>query len=168
MFRHLMARSGEPFESVVEGHSMEGGIPAGARVLIRERTDDEPRVGQVVAFLANGRIMVHRVIHVGHSREGPFAITHGDGNWVCDPPIGITRVAGVVEQYRTGAQWTAIGPARTSLPRRALGWPVFALLRAAMWMHPSVADRLARGLSRARMAVRALRYHRSPTRDPLQ
>ena len=157
LFRLILARSGEAVESELRGKSMERAIPAGSRIRIVHHEDAEVRLGQVVAFLAGSRVMVHRVVYRGS--RGPargFVITHGDGNWLCDPPVELACIAGSVDEFCVDGEWKPIGPARTSLARRAVAFPAFALLRGALEVNPAAAARLARGISLARMRARGI------------
>src|ERR1700730_15998715 len=106
LFRVLAKRSGKPVESELRGASMGLAIPNGSRIPIVHSDGGTWRVGQVVAFLAGSRVMVHRVMHVG--RRGAargFLITLGDGNWICDPPVELDTIAGLVEEFRVGDHW---------------------------------------------------------------
>ena len=96
--------------------------------------------------------MVHRVMYVG--TRGParrFLITHGDGNWICDPPVALETIAGRVEEFRVTEQWQGVGPARVSLIRRSVSVASLALLRTALEWNPALAVRIARGMTHARM-----------------
>src|SRR5262252_6510823 len=133
LFRVLAERSGQPVESELRGESMGLAIPNGSRIRIVYSEGVTWRKGQVVAFLAGSRVMVHRVLHVG--RRGParrFLITQGDGNWICDPPVALDTIAGRVEEFRVDDQWQDVGPARISLVRRSVSLTSLALLRAAL------------------------------------
>ena len=101
--------------------------------------------------------MVHRVMYVG--RRGParrFLITLGDGNWICDPPVGLETIAGRVEEFRVDDQWQGVGPARISFIRRSVSLASLALLRTALEWNPSFAVWIARGMTHARMEVRGI------------
>jgi hypothetical protein len=157
LFRVLAKRSGQPVESELRGASMGLAIPDGSRIRIVYSEGATWREGEVVAFLAGSRVMVHRVIHVG--RRGParrFLITQGDGNWICDPPVRIDTIAGRVEEFRLDNEWQDVGPARISLVRRSVSLASLALLRTALEWNPSVAIRIARGMTHARMKSRAI------------
>ena len=132
-------------------------IPDGSRLRIVYSEGSTWRKGEVVAFLAGSRVMVHRVMHVG--RRGParrFLITQGDGNWICDPPVAVDTIAGRVEEFRVDDRWQGVGPARTSLVRRSVSLASLALLRTALEWNPSFAIRIARGMTHARMKARAI------------
>ena len=157
LFRVLARRSGQPVESELRGTSMGLAIPSGSLIRIVSSEGVAWRAGQVVAFLAGSRVMVHRVIHVGRrGRARMFLITQGDGNWICDPPVDLETIAGLVEEFCVDGKWQAVAPARTSLIRRALSIPPLALLRVALEWNPSLAVWIARGMTHARMGARGI------------
>jgi hypothetical protein len=154
LFRVLAKRSGHPVESELRGGSMGRAIPSGSRIRIVHSEEVTWRKGQVVAFLAGSRVMVHRVVHVG--RRGAarrFLITLGDGNWICDPPVGLETIAGLVEEFRVGDHWQGVGPARISLVRRSVAFASLVLLRGALEWNPAFAVWIARGMTHARMEL---------------
>ena len=157
LFRVLARRSGKPVESELRGASMGLAIPSRSLIRIVSSEGVAWRPGQVVAFLAGSRVMVHRVRYVGmRGRARMFLITQGDGNWMCDPPVGLETIAGLVEEFCVDGKWQAVGPARTSLVRRAVSFPSFALLRLALEWNPSFAAWIARGMTHLRMGARGV------------
>lgn len=157
LFRVLAKRSGQPVESELRGASMGLAIPNGSRIRIVYNEGVKWREGQVVAFLAGSRVMVHRVMHVGRrGRARQFLITHGDGNWICDPPVGLDTIAGCVEEFRVNDQWQGVRPPRISLIRRSVSFASLALLRTALEWNPSFAVWIARGMTHARMNARGI------------
>ena len=157
LFRVLAKRSGQPVVSELSGASMGLAMPSGSLIRIVSSEGVAWRPGQVVAFLAGSRVMVHRVRHVGtRGRARMFLITQGDGNWMCDPPVGLETIAGLVEEFCVDGKWQAVGPARISLIRRAVSFPSLALLRMALERNPSFAAWIARGMSHARMSARGI------------
>jgi hypothetical protein len=157
LFRVLAKRRGQPVESEITGASMGLAIPSGSRIRIVHHEGLRWREGQVIAFLAGSRVMVHRVTHVGkRGRARSFLITQGDGNWLCDPPVELGTIAGLVEEFSVNGQWEKVEPARLSLFRRAVSFPSVALLRVALEWNPAFAARIARGMSHARMSARGI------------
>ena len=155
LFQWWLARRGTPYETDLAGASMGAAMPDGARIRIAAHPGGEYRVGQVVAFLAGRRIMVHRVVHVGRSVAAhAYLITQGDGNWICDPPIAREAVAGTVGEYCVGDVWQVVRPARLSPWRRMVSAPVLYLSRGLLERDPARALRLARMISRLRMRAR--------------
>jgi hypothetical protein len=154
LFRVLAKRSGQPVESELRGASMGLAIPNGSRIRIVHSEGVTWRKDQVVAFLAGSRIMVHRVMYVGRrGRARRFLITLGDGNWICDPPVGLETIAGRVEEFRVDDQWQGVGPARVSFIRRSVSFASLALLRTALEWNPSFAVWIARGMTHTRMKL---------------
>jgi hypothetical protein len=154
LFRVLAKRSGQPVESELRGASMGLAIPNGSRIRIVHSEGVTWHNGQVVAFLAGSRVMVHRVMHVG--RRGAarrFLITLGDGNWICDPPVALETIAGLVEEFQVDDHWQRVGPARVSLIRRSVAFASLGLLRTALEWRPSFAVWIARGMTHARMGL---------------
>lgn len=156
LFRALSAR--RPFESELRGPSMGAAIPHGSRIRISPPpAGGAPIAGSVVAFLAGSRVMVHRIVYRG---RGPAArgwlVTHGDANWMCDPPVEVGAVAGVVSEYREGHQWRPVGPPALSLARRLVSWPSLLLVCALLELSPRAAARLGRAMSYTRMGARSL------------
>jgi signal peptidase I len=85
----------------VLGTSMVPAMLPGDLVSIRSASVDEISVGQVVLFLQNGRLFVHRV--VGRNRVSPagdpeehYLITRGDRLRHDDPPVFSREVLGRV------------------------------------------------------------------------
>ena len=92
----------------MNGQSMEPALPGGA--VVRIRCDQAPRlaVGGVVAFLAGGQALtVHRLVHV--PRDSCYVVTRGDANLLCDPPLPLSDVVGLVEAWCTpGSDWIPV------------------------------------------------------------
>jgi hypothetical protein len=111
----------------------------------------------VVAFVAGPRIMVHRVVYRGrsHAARG-FLITHGDGNYLCDPPIRDDAIAGIVERHCAQRGWVTVEAARLTAAQRVVSAPSFWLLRSVLEVSPAAARSLARAMSYVRMSVRAI------------
>src|SRR5262245_39125322 len=66
-------------ESEVRGRSMGAVIPDGARIRIDSSTDAVPATGTVIAFVAGGRTVVHRIRWQGRAgRARGWFITQGD------------------------------------------------------------------------------------------
>ncbi len=157
LFQWWAARSDAPFETLLSGPSMGAAIPHGARIRIASLAGGRPLRGQIIAFQAGQRIMVHRVVHVGCSRRAQgYLITQGDGNWLCDPPIAAGSIAGAVEQYCVADVWRSVPPLRASLWRRLVAAPVLVLSRWLLERDPGFALRAARVLSRLRRLTRRI------------
>jgi hypothetical protein len=153
-FKLLAARGA--VESELRGSSMGEAIPDGVRVRIsRSAGECRWQPGDVLAFLGGSRIMVHRVAYVaGEGAALGYLITHGDGNWICDPPIESSAVAGTVRDYLREGEWRPVGPARMSRARRVTFLCSLWLLRAVLVRSPRAALLLARWVSYGRNAAR--------------
>lgn len=121
LVRRLLA-AGETVPLRLEGGSMAPFLRPGDLVRIAPLDTGEPRVGDVVAFLAGPRLVVHRVLAVGPDRvrlRGDAAPAHDD------VPRG--AVAGrIVAAERAGRRLRlGLGP-----ERRLLAW-----LSAHDWLH---------------------------------
>lgn len=155
LFRVLASR--RTFESELRGPSMGCAIPSGARIRIAPVPSGVAfERGQVVAFVAGSRVIVHRIAYLGRGRAARYLITHGDGNWMCDPPIEADAIAGVVEEHYAEGAWRPVGPPSLPWWRRAASYPSLQLLRMTLELSPALAMRLARAMSYARMSARAL------------
>lgn len=153
LLRALSARGGAAVESELRGGSMGAALPEGTRIRIGP-TGAGFSPGQVVAFLANSRVMVHRVVYVGQGLARGYLVTQGDGNWLCDPPIERDAVAGCVAEFLAEEGWRPVGPASVPAPRRLVAAASLAFTRGLLALHPPAALAAARVMSRVRMAVR--------------
>lgn len=54
--------------------------PGANALQVIPRTPDEIRVGDIISFSFNGKIVSHRVISIGEDSQGWYAITQGDNN----------------------------------------------------------------------------------------
>lgn len=154
LFRVLAAR--KPFESEVQGTSMGAALPGGTRIRISPLPEGtRPSPGQVIAFAAGSRIMVHRIAYLGRGQKASgYLITQGDGNWLCDPPIPLDAIAGqVVEAERDGA-WQPVPASAISAARRWTCALSLAAVGAALEASPAFAARFARAMSYGRMTAR--------------
>jgi hypothetical protein len=119
-----------------------------------------------VAFVAGSRVVVHRVGYLGRgARARGHAITLGDGNWLCDPPIEIATIAGLVDQAFIDGAWRPVGvPSGPSWNRRVARLSL-GLMGAVLEASPAIASRLARAMSYARMSAR-FAWSRLSSRPP--
>lgn len=154
LFRVLAAR--KPVESQVQGTSMGAALPDGTRIRISPLAEGAlPRPGQVIAFAAGSRIMVHRVAYLGRARAARgYLVTQGDGNWLCDPPIPLDAIAGLVVEFERSGEWVPVPGAAASASRRAVSALSLAAVGAALELSPAFAARFARAMSYGRMSAR--------------
>jgi hypothetical protein len=132
-------------EVVVDGLSMEPTFGPSATVRIACTGDVDARAGAVVAFLAGGRTLtVHRVVRRFHrGRASAFLLTRGDANALCDPPILVGDVLGVVDRWRCGdGAWRDVPrlPPIASRGRRLVRSAHAELTAAALRVHVRVAQ----------------------------
>lgn len=124
----LWRRTGRELRARFGGSSMEPTLPPGTEVLLRCGERGSP--GDVIAFVAEGRLVVHRVVAL--ARDGTWTLTRGDARVLPDAPIRdpeaiLGRVAGVWR--RDSLQ--DLPPGRDSLARRCVLRLCCALLRAS-------------------------------------
>lgn len=89
--------SDAPIECRLRGASMEPTIAMGARLQIRLGEGGPYHCGDVVAFVLDGGVCVHRVVRCGSGqRSANHLITQGDACLCPDPPIAASQVLGRV------------------------------------------------------------------------
>jgi hypothetical protein len=79
----IWRKTGRQVRARFGGSSMEPALPPGAEVLLRCGEAGAP--GDVIAFLAGGRLVVHRV--VARASDGRWTLTRGDARVLPDVPI---------------------------------------------------------------------------------
>ena len=99
-------KTGRTIESRVQGWSMGATLPDGARIRIRCSPSDSYPRGTVIAFLAEGKLVVHRVIRSGHMRSGSqYLVTRGDSLLLPDFPVHQKTVLGPVIAFESPGGW---------------------------------------------------------------
>jgi hypothetical protein len=148
--------------SEVSGMSMGSAIPHGARIRIAPSTVPCRR-GTVVAFVAAGRTVVHRIRwqrRWGRGRH--FVITQGDGMLLPDMPVERMAILGPVLAVNTSGAWRSVDtPLVRPRRERALSLLVFAVGAMLLEIHPPLARSLLRALNTAERRhawTRALLY----------
>ena len=111
----LWRKTGRELRARFGGSSMDPALPPGTEVVLRCGETGAP--GEVIAFLADGRLVVHRV--VARAADGSWTLTRGDARVLPDAPILdpeaiVGRVAGV---WR-GDALEAVPAPEDSAPRR--------------------------------------------------
>jgi hypothetical protein len=124
----LWRKTGRELRARFGGSSMEPAVPPGTEVVLRCGETGGP--GDVIAFLSDGRLLVHRV--VARARDGAWTLTRGDARVLPDVPIVdahavVGRIAGI---WRAGSLVEVPAPP-DSLRRRWLLAGASALLRAS-------------------------------------
>jgi hypothetical protein len=145
----LWRKTGREVRARFGGSSMQPALPPGTEVVLRCGETGAP--GDVIAFLADGRLVVHRVVARG--RDGAWMLTRGDARVLPDAPIldpetVVGRVAGV---WRGGSLEHL--PAATDSLSRRLG---LRLAVAALRASPAAATGVLRSLHRTTRVVRSL------------
>lgn len=160
---NLLVKAGSAVEVEIEGASMEPAVPEGSTVRVRCGGTDSVAPPQVIAFLAGGRRMtIHRVV----ARRGPYLLTRGDANLLCDPPLGLGDVLGRVEGRLVRSEWREIPERRTPVRLRgAISALNTRLMTFALGRHIRAAQALAL-LQLALIAPVALFRHRGSSRGP--
>jgi hypothetical protein len=149
-------------ESTVEGLSMGRTLPPGSRIRIDFVERDGYEVGEVVAFVAGGQVVVHRVVYRG--RAGPargYVLTRGDAPLAPDAPVPERSIIGAVGAVQRDGRWEAVGgrPWQTRRARvvRAL---LLVWVAGVLRVSPRVAHALAFFLHRSERALRGARARR--------
>jgi hypothetical protein len=97
-------------ECRLRGGSMEPAVPRGATLRINLGRVAPYRVGEVVAFVQDAGICVHRVAFLGRSqRARDYIITQGDACYNPDPPMSTSLVLGRVTEFRLEGDWVPTG-----------------------------------------------------------
>jgi hypothetical protein len=106
----LLKKTSREFESCVCGGSMGSVLPEGSRIRIRFSTADSFVAGQIVTYIAEDRLVAHRMVQSARSYDGHYVITRGDRTVCCDAPVRTSSVIGVVTEFRNSEQWQPVGP----------------------------------------------------------
>ena len=144
-------------ECWLRGGSMGRAIPAGSHIRIAFVDPLSCHTGQVIAFLTEGRICVHRVVYRGRSGTARNTlITRGDRCLLPDFPVDVESVLGpVIEFSLEEGIWTSPGgPERRNPAVRALSFMADKLFAALIEIDATSAKWL---LTKLRCAVRAMR-----------
>jgi signal peptidase I len=80
----------------VTGTSMRPAIAPGDLVRIERCAPDAVQTGDVVAFVASGRVFVHRLLEIQRTPRGSFFVTRGDSNPDPDPIVHESQLLGRV------------------------------------------------------------------------
>jgi hypothetical protein len=145
------------FESTVLGESMGKAIPAGSRIRIRFVSDANLMPGQIVTYIANDRIVAHRLVKVARSRSDRFVITCGDGTVCCDVPVPVSAVIGIVTELHRNGTWEPAPQPQLRLFGSRLAADAFSsVVVVALWLHPRCSKWVAARIIETRaMALRA-------------
>ncbi len=94
--------------SVVSGGSMKPSMEVGDVALTRPVDPDDLQVGDVVRFREGNTPILHRLIKIERSPQGPLFITQGDANNAPDSPIIAGQIEGKVVLTIPEAGWVPI------------------------------------------------------------
>jgi hypothetical protein len=139
-------------ESTVEGVSMGRTIPPGSRIRFDLADRDRYAVGDVLAFVAAGKVVVHRLVYRG--RRGAARdqlLTRGDAALVPDQPLTTDRILGPVTAILRADAWIPLDrPARRSGPAGLIAAAALAAVAGALQVSPRAAAALVRLFHRGR------------------
>lgn len=111
------AGGGGSLECELRGGSMADAIPGRSRIRIAV-TSGPWQAGQVIAFMMDDRLVVHRLVYQGRWLGGRgYLITRGDRMILPDPPVSRNTVVGTVAELKSGDTWQALNP-QVPAPRR--------------------------------------------------
>jgi hypothetical protein len=146
----LWRKTGRELRARFGGSSMEPALPAGSEVLLRCGEAGAP--GDVIAFLAGGRLLVHRV--VARAGDGSWTLTRGDARTMPDVPIrDASAIVGRVAGLCRGAAIEGVPAARDSPARRGVVRLCAALVAASPRVGSVVLRSIHGGLRLARSAA---------------
>ena len=127
---------GRSITSTVQGASMGSALPSGSRIRIALTGGEHHELGQVIAFLSDGHVVVHRIVHrCASGRSAGHVLTRGDATLVPDPPVAYAHILGPVSRAAEGvAPLVAPSVAPIALPVRSVHAAVVSwlLLRATI------------------------------------
>jgi hypothetical protein len=127
---------------------MEPAVPRGATLRISLGRVAPYRVGEVVAFVQDAGICVHRVAFLGRSQQArDYIITQGDACFYPDPPISTRLVLGPVTEFRLKGDWVPTGDqASVGRARSFLGKTLLKLIAGLMELDIRLGQRAAKVL----------------------
>lgn len=123
-FSGLLGKSSREFEFLLQGKSMGPLLPDGSRIRVRLAAADQFMVGQVLTYVAEDRMVAHRLVGSVKSGSNHYLIMRGDATVCCDLPVLATSVLGLVIGFSTSGFWQPVGPPR----ERWFGFRWLALL----------------------------------------
>lgn len=145
----LWRKTGRQLRARFGGSSMVPALPPGTEVLLR--CGETGGTGDVIAFLADGRLVVHRV--VARAPDGSWTLTRGDARVLPDVPIlGRDAVLGRVAGVWRATSLEDVPAGRDSLPRRF----VLGLFSAVLQASPRAGAAALRGVHTGTRLMRTL------------
>jgi hypothetical protein len=135
----LWRKTGRELKARFGGSSMQPSVAPGSEVVLR--CGAAASVGDIVAYLADGRLVLHRVEAV--SARDRTLLTRGDALWLPDLPVrDLETVLGVVSAVGRDGGFAPPPPAPQGMARRVSVWP----FRAAHAVSPRATAALLRPL----------------------
>jgi hypothetical protein len=168
-FSHFLKKRSCEFESTVLGESMGEAVPPGSRIRVRFASDADLIAGQIVAYVANDRIVAHRLVRMATSRGGRYVIACGDGTVCCDAPMPVSVVIGILTELRSNGIWKPVPQSQPrSLGFRLLGDVFSRVVLAALWLDPQFSSWVAARLIQTHaMAITGVEFiNRCARRNP--
>jgi hypothetical protein len=145
----LLQKVGTELVATIDGLSMTPTIAPGTRVRLRRADEHTLRSGDVVAFEYNGRLMAHRIVHIGRTRASRrYLLTRGDAMLLHDVPVSLDCVIGLVTAQQISGNWVALGPAHGGSFRQAISRTFTAVIGGVFELSPTAAARLTRWTAR--------------------
>jgi hypothetical protein len=142
------------FASSVRGRSMGRALPDGSRIHIRFVPPSEVKIGQVVAYVAEDRMVVHRLVRLATWHQDQYLITRGDATVVCDRPVLASSVVGVVTDHCTTDIWEPVGaPCVRGFLVNRTAVAISAILFGLVQLRPRLADWTARSIIRSHKLI---------------
>jgi len=146
----LWRKTGRSLRARFGGSSMEPAIPDGSMVSLR--CGQAGARGDVIAFLAGGRLIVHRI--VARAPDGGWTLTRGDARVLPDVPVRDPEtVLGRVTGLCRGAAIEAVAP----LPGSPLQRAVVRIFAALVRLSPGAGTAVLQAMHTALRWARTLR-----------
>jgi hypothetical protein len=157
-FSSFLKDGSREFGSWVRGRSMGNVLPDGSQIRVRMVPERDLAIGQVVAYVTEDRMVVHRLVRFTKSRDDHYLITRGDATVCCDRPVLASSVIGVVTEHRSTGVWEPVSPSQDR--GSTVGWIASAIsvgIGGLVRLSPRFADRMAIRLIRGHKLVMRLR-----------
>jgi hypothetical protein len=168
-FSNLLEKGSLEIEFVVLGGSMGKAVPSGSRIRIRFASGSKLAPGQIVAYVANDRIVVHRLVELATSRDIRYAITRGDATVCCDAPVPTSTVIGIVTKLHADGAWETVPQLEIpSFGFRCVAAATTRMLLMALALNPSLSVWVASRTFKVRgLTIRGLQLIKRQSRLPL-
>ena len=109
--------SGHSVELTASGFSMFPTFKPGNKIVVRPLPKGAiPKIGNVVVYEENGRLVMHRLVKINEKESGLIQfISYGDSRSEPDEPWYLPQLLGVAVSYKKGKREY---PVRSFIPRR--------------------------------------------------